>query len=98
MLSKNRKSIGRVIIWILVLIDGYYIFGMLYVLAKEVLRFGEFPKNTIGVNSENIILFFAYNLLLLVLSEIYFHKEKWIVRALVSLGIIIFISGSVAFL
>lgn len=92
------KKRGKIIIWIFAGIDAFYIFGMSFTFLKEFLRFGEYPKGAIGVHSDNAILFFAYNLLLLILSESISHKGKWLVRGLIALGLFIFLSGVVTYL
>ncbi len=108
-MSKTRENVSitvlpiikkrvKIIIWILAGIDAFYIFGMSFTLLKEFLRFGEYPKGAIGVYSDNAILFFAYNLLLLILSEIISHKGKWPVRGVIALGLFISLSRVVTYL
>lgn len=96
-MNRIRKLIIATV-WVLATFDAVYIFGTLFAIAKEFLRFNEFPIGAIGVKTENVILFFIYNLLLIILSEIYSPWGKWQIRVLVLLGVIIFLSGAVAFL
>lgn len=97
-MKQNKKKTLTAAVWILAVFDGIYIFGMLFSLFKELLRFDKFSQNAIGIKKANVVLFFLYNIFLIIWSERYSVKGKWLICTLALLGLIIFLSGAIAFL